>query len=101
MYKIGQKLVCIQRGWQGVEDPNLFRGPRYNEVVTYNGDKPDDSSYIALQEYPGTPDDPDYYDRRGFVPAEGNSKTLANSFVEIEETIDFITPKIPTNAPCI
>ena len=51
MFKTGQKLVCIAvKGWQSVPENCPTSGPKYKEIVTFNGIGED--GYLKLKEYP-------------------------------------------------
>jgi len=97
--KIGTKLVCIFKGkyWYGVSDIDgsviTSVGPVYNEIVTYNGTNPNDSSQIYLVEYPIAGGEIASWDKSLFVPLRHQNADIDVSIsIEIVEEVPDLVP---------
>lgn len=87
-WKIGQKLVCIKRGgWIDTISRLPAPGPKYNEVVEFNGPCSVHEGSIDLKEYPTGS-----YVVRFFRPVESHSAHISEAvrsslpaIIEIEQ----------------
>jgi hypothetical protein len=100
MYKIGQKLICIDAGWHDINN-NPVDGPNKGEIITFDGIHKiyNGMPMIYLAEYDSKTrtTNRDNFNSSAFVPVRGQSaiKELTRNFSATIETYDIPNIKIP------
>lgn len=88
-WKIGQKLVCIKKGWIGTLTGNTSFCPKYGEVCVVVDVRANDG-YLLILGYEYEQGYRSWYNPIGFRPLIGESakSELISSFTEVTETSD-------------